>query len=238
MKNSIDPVLLRLGISPEVVRHQTAVMVPKGHSGRRGLPEYVIKAMYAEYLAGASTRAIGARYNRSGQCVFDLFENRGLPMRKKVFGPKIIFQGEVFTLAKGGYFRSRKSTGQVLLHQRIWEFHHGQIPEGHQVSFKDGNPENRKLSNLFCAPLREVVRHHYQRRFPNRAEFTPEQRRAMWRVHNRLYMRRKAKRNLRMGLRSDGQPFRRNQRVHGGNAAWQRLSDADPGTARLERRAA
>ena len=147
-----------------------------------------------------------------------MFHKHGLPMRPKNVGPQIVFRGERFAPSKGRVFRC--TTGdRGWLHHRIWEDIHGKIPEGFQVSFKDGDPSNFSPSNLICASAQAVTLHHYRRRFPNRAKFTPEQRRAMWRTHNRLYMRRKAikEKNYRL---SNGR-----KKTLGGNAAWRRLRD-------------
>ena len=37
-----------------------------------------------------------------------------------------------------------------LLHHIIWKKHHGEIPKGHIVRFKDGNRDNVDISNLEC----------------------------------------------------------------------------------------
>lgn len=45
------------------------------------------------------------------------------------------------------YVRIGKSNWE-LLHRHIWQTHHGKIPEGYIVSFKDGNSMNCVVENL------------------------------------------------------------------------------------------
>lgn len=221
-------VLDRVGLSPGTVRRATALMVPKMSRGRAGLPGYVVQAMYEEYQSGKSTREVGAIYGRSGQSIWQVFHDHGLAMRARNFGTLITFRGEQYRPGKRGVFRcTTGNRGQ--LHRRMWEAMNGKIPAGFQVGFKDGDFTNFSEGNLFCAPVAEVTLHHYRRRFPARAAFTVEQRRAMWRCHNRLMMRRKAARWKKLGLRSDGKPRAQiKPRVTGGNAAWRALDDREP----------
>jgi len=221
----------RLGLSPATVRRAAVKMIPKSSCGRRGLPDYAVNAMYAEYQSGLSTHALARFYGRTAQSIWETFRKRGLPMRAKKVAPKIIFNGQVFCPGKGGVFRCTTG-GRDPLHHRIWEAHNGKIPEGFQVSFKDGDPSHVCLSNLFCESPANVTLFHYRRRFPDRAEFTPDQRRAMWRTHYRLLMRRKAVIWKKRGLRSDGKPLaRKRSHAMGGNAAWRALSDREPKNA-------
>lgn len=37
-----------------------------------------------------------------------------------------------------------------LLHHVIWKKHHGEIPKGHILRFKDGNQKNTDISNIEC----------------------------------------------------------------------------------------
>lgn len=53
-----------------------------------------------------------------------------------------------------------------FLHRTIWEEHHGPIPEGYAVEFKDGNKENVDIENLFLASRAEhAVMNHFNLRF-------------------------------------------------------------------------
>lgn len=45
-----------------------------------------------------------------------------------------------------------------LLHHHIWKQHHGRIPAGHAIAFKDGNRANCDIGNLECIPRAELAR--------------------------------------------------------------------------------
>lgn len=59
----------------------------------------------------------------------------------------------------------------VLKHRYIWEQHHGQIPEGYTVSFRDGNPQNCNIENLYLLSREDNARRRI-------ASETPEARKA------------------------------------------------------------
>ena len=42
------------------------------------------------------------------------------------------------------------SRARHSLHRDVWEFHHGAVPEGHDVHHIDGNTLNNDISNLEC----------------------------------------------------------------------------------------
>ncbi|KAF0812762.1 hypothetical protein IGB42_02605 [Andreprevotia sp. IGB-42] len=45
----------------------------------------------------------------------------------------------------------------VSVHHLVWELHHGPIPEGHAVCFKDRNPMNHHPDNLELLTKRELM---------------------------------------------------------------------------------
>lgn len=47
-----------------------------------------------------------------------------------------------------------------LKHRVIWEEAHGPIPRGHNVQFRDGNPQNLSLDNLYLISRSEQLRKH------------------------------------------------------------------------------
>jgi hypothetical protein len=63
----------------------------------------------------------------------------------------IEFDGDVFVLNKFGYYFSKRTKRR--LHRVIWEQHHGSIPEGYKLYFKDGNKENLSVDNLYLKEL-------------------------------------------------------------------------------------
>ncbi len=44
------------------------------------------------------------------------------------------------------------------LHHQVWEQHHGPIPPGHAIAFKDRNRANCEIDNLECIPRAELAR--------------------------------------------------------------------------------
>ena len=48
------------------------------------------------------------------------------------------------------YFKRSITGGTVWLHRQKWIDAHGDIPAGHHVHHKDGNPSNNDISNLEC----------------------------------------------------------------------------------------
>jgi hypothetical protein len=79
----------------------------------------------------------------------------GVPYRRYPNSPKLELRN---------YFISSLSKGQTQarrLHQAIWEFHNGPIPEGHHVHHKDGNTLNNDISNLECLSNLEHRRSHW-----------------------------------------------------------------------------
>lgn len=53
-----------------------------------------------------------------------------------------------------------------LLQRLVWEHHHGQIPEGHNVYFKDGNTMNCSINNLILLSNVELMDKNSIHRFP------------------------------------------------------------------------
>lgn len=51
-------------------------------------------------------------------------------------------------------------TPPFALHRQIWIDHHGEIPEGHIIHHKDGNPLNNEIGNLEAMPRGEHAKMH------------------------------------------------------------------------------
>lgn len=197
-------------LAPEETRRLAIKHLKKGGYGCKGLPDHIVQAMYADYQAGKSLAQVGSTYGRTRQCVYDIFRRAGLQLRTRTLQPQLSYDGRHWTKGRGGYYRPTTGDRSQILHQLIWEAHHGKtVPPGHQVTFLDADPDNLDPSNLTCLPLNEVVLFHYHRRFPDRAHLTPEQRREFWRTYNREYARRRSADFKARGLRSDGKPLRR-----------------------------
>lgn len=153
-------------LSPDEVRRAMARQVKPRSVGRGGLPDYVVKAMYADYLQLKSLAKTGKVYGRTRQAMFDIFASRGLALLPRKFHAKISYGGRNWAPGKHGYYRAtqRKRTTAELLHHQVWIDVHGAIPAGHQVFFKDGDKTNFALENLGCLPIREVTLYHHRRK--------------------------------------------------------------------------
>ena len=53
-----------------------------------------------------------------------------------------------------------------LLHRVVWTQHHGAIPDGHKIRFKDGNRQNCDIDNLELISNGDMLRHNYHARYP------------------------------------------------------------------------
>jgi hypothetical protein len=70
-------------------------------------------------------------------------------------------------LSKDGYLEIRTSVGcYEFVHRLVWIKHHGEIPPGYAVVFKDGNPMNLKISNLECISRSELMKRNSFLRYP------------------------------------------------------------------------
>ena len=56
------------------------------------------------------------------------------------------------------YLRRKVAEPNVWMkvHHIVWEAHHGPIPDGHVVVFRDGNTANIEIENLHCLPRGEL----------------------------------------------------------------------------------
>ncbi len=68
---------------------------------------------------------------------------------------------KVNDLPKGGH-----KTNWVFVHRVVWEEHHGPIPEGHSVAFRNGNRLDVSIENLELATRRDLMRRNSIQNFP------------------------------------------------------------------------
>lgn len=114
--------------------------------------------MYADYRSGMSLAQVGDKHNRTRQSVYQMFANRGWELRDRP-APRttIEYRGLTYSLRNSGYMGC--TTGdRHLLHRRIWEDHHGAIPDGYDIHHMDECKTNNTLSNLECLPKSEHTR--------------------------------------------------------------------------------
>jgi RNA polymerase sigma factor (sigma-70 family) len=137
---------------------------------RRGLitPAEKIPAEIAEriieaYRQLASTYKVARVFKKTPMAIWEFLKRRGLTnARPKLKGRLVVYKGERFSpSAKGGYYRSTRMTTRQrgrnrLLHHIVWEDHHGPVPTGHIVKFKDGNRANCAIRNLECLSWAEA----------------------------------------------------------------------------------
>lgn len=256
---TIEEVRRALPLGPDQVRRITANMVPKHSCGRRGLPDYVVNAMYADYQRLGNLYAVAPLYHRTQQSIWETFKTRGLNVKPRNIGQKINYRGLVYTPGKRGVFRCTM-LDRHWLHHRMWEDISGRkVPQGWQVSFKNGDCTDLRFENFVCATAADITRHHQRRLHPASSLLTPAERLARQRKSGREYMARRAAAFVQRGLRSDGKPRLRrsrdsfaqglnsrgrariNHRLSPLEAAWRELSagilrpTADLYTTRLER---
>ncbi len=201
--------LEKIGLSPERARVAAALLGKSPHHGRRGMPAEAVQRMYFEYQRLGSTYKVAKLFGRSAQAIWEILRRRGFalkPNSKKRRGATRTWKGRVFTRSKFGW---RETSGErELLHHLIWNETHGPIPEGHQVSFRNGDFEDLEPENLFCATAAEVTRHHLRRHYPH-LKRSPEAQRARRKKLQLASYYRKRKAFWAQGLRSDGKPLTR-----------------------------
>lgn len=160
------PVRVPIYPLPEEIRRAAAraalSTVTKGcwHGDR--LPDYVVRAIYADYLRTRSTTKTGAIYNRSNVAIRRLFRSHGYPLLKKNSRPAILYDGVLYYQTSDcRYYRSVRITNgrrvTSALHVRIYEDAHGPVPTGHRITFEDGDSSNVRLENLLCLPLAHIA---------------------------------------------------------------------------------
>lgn len=70
----------------------------------------------------------------------------------------IKFNGRKYSLKENGYYYN--CTTRRHLHQAVWEYHNGPIPDGYQIHHIDFNKENNDISNLACLSVKEHAAIH------------------------------------------------------------------------------
>lgn len=126
----------------------------------------IVAAMYAMYINGnedgpVSIAGVAKTYKRSRQAVWDVFRTRGYPLRSKKLKGLTGIDGIWFTETKGGYLRGTiPGRGRMLAHHYVWERAHGGegVPEGHVLTFRDGNKHNVTMENLELVLKKDMSR--------------------------------------------------------------------------------
>ena len=48
----------------------------------------------------------------------------------------------------------------------VWEEHHGEVPRGYRISFRDGTPLNCEIDNLYLVTVEEMMRRNTIHNYP------------------------------------------------------------------------
>lgn len=75
-----------------------------------------------------------------------------------------------------------------LKHRVIWRRHHGKIPHGHNVQFRDGNPQNLAIENLYLISRRDqfMKENSMYARYPKDVQLAIQMKGALNRQINKL----------------------------------------------------
>lgn len=65
------------------------------------------------------------------------------------------FNGVLYHKIKDGHYARHDG-----IHQTVWRYYYGSIPEGYDIHHRDHNPVNNQLDNLQCLPRAEHMNHH------------------------------------------------------------------------------
>lgn len=150
------------GRSKDDVRRDVARSYSRAPVGRGGLPQTVVQTMHDDYVQLGSLAKVAKIYGRTRQAQYDLFVSHGFELRKINFHEKVSHAGKNYTPGKNGYLRCTTGDREPL-HHVLWSEKFGPVPDGHQVTFKDGDSRNFEITNLACLPVREVTLFHHRR---------------------------------------------------------------------------
>lgn len=133
----------------------------------------LIAAAYAMYCqeredgSYPSIADVAKVYNRTRQCLYDMFKARGYALRAKPLLHLTVIDGINWAWnAKCGMRGTLPGGRRILLHHYIWEKQNGPIPAGHNLHFKNGDKKDVRLDNIELLPIAEINRrynpHHNQ----------------------------------------------------------------------------
>jgi len=103
----------------------------------------------------------------------NVFTTKGLhmPWEKdpSVVSESVVFNGRTYNRYPASPRRAHRvyfmrSGGKFFLHRDIWEFHNGEVPDGHHVHHINGDPLDNRIENLQCLPAGAHFKEHTQDR--------------------------------------------------------------------------
>lgn len=112
---------------------------------------------YSLYESGLSLSEVAEILNVSRQGVYKAFKLRGYSLRKMQPREIQVFDGKNFTIRNTGYY-GLTTGNRKLMHRYVWEYYNGQIPNGHDVHYKNNNKADNRIENLECLPKSEHTR--------------------------------------------------------------------------------
>lgn len=111
---------------------------------------------------------LGAIFNRSSKSISRKGNELGLRKREG-FYEGISKKGKRLNsirVDKGYYYIKTAANTWVLQSHYIWEQHFGSIPEGMYVSYKDSNPENCTIENLYLISKADLMKRNAYQNYP------------------------------------------------------------------------
>lgn len=115
----------------------------------------------AQYARGESIEAVAAACGVTRQTMWKILGRRGVEMRHRDPAPYVYWRGAKYTLRPCGYY-GRTTGNRRYLHQDVWEFYSGPIPEGFEVHHLDEDKSNNDISNFeLMASAEHAARHGF-----------------------------------------------------------------------------
>lgn len=118
----------------------------------------------SRFTKGHATWNAGTHYVAGGRSAETRFKKGHKPRNWQPIGAE--------RLSKEGYLqRKMTDTGvtrhdYVPVHHLVWITHHGHVPQGHRIVFRDGNKQNITIENLECITLAELMRRNTCHNYP------------------------------------------------------------------------
>lgn len=109
-------------------------------------------------------------WSSGGRSVETRFRKGQMPRLWRPIGAEVV-DGDGYLKRKVSDDRTRPSRfNWEFVHVLVWEEHHGPVPTGHAVVFRDGNKRHIEISNLELITRAELMRRNTIHRFPRPLE--------------------------------------------------------------------
>lgn len=115
---------------------------------------------------GAATRFVkgqrswnkGTHYQPGGRCAETQFKPGSKPHTWQPIGTEIIDEdGYLRRKVRDDAPKGMTRRNWVFVHRALWEEHHGAVPPGHSVVFKNGDKSDIRIDNLELLTRRELM---------------------------------------------------------------------------------